>query len=299
VEKVIDNKDYCTGWWLVFITISVMGAIELFIPERIAENHYYGVQFLKEGSIIIPCIIGFFHLLKRKELKAFKFSKLNVWLIPVICILPVVAGQFINVFTSPLNGVTSFLFGLVRGGKPERTSEIFFAIITMCIIAPILEELLFRGLLMHYFKDYGVVVSLMVSAVAFAIIDFSPDTFFNVLFIGILLGVVRIATDSLWACMLVHGIKNTIELILLFIPFIHQNITTAFLVISIIAFPVTLYLMLKLAPSEKRELIVYEPLKKTELSIGMILCMSTYIIYLMMIILIKLDIFLSGIMYIV
>jgi membrane protease YdiL (CAAX protease family) len=97
--------------------------------------------------------------------------------------------------------------------------SIAFAIIYTVLIAPICEEIIFRGLVLSIFdgkvpKWLGV----LISALAFAFIHLpSPIAFIYTLTLGIMLGTVRYRTKSLVPCVLAHIIFNATNY-LLFLP---------------------------------------------------------------------------------
>lgn len=296
-----EKRDFCTSWWLVFITIVCIHLYDIIVPDNLAAEHRYKVAFLREIAIAIPCITASLHLLKRKEIKEIKFRKIDKRLIPVICVLPIISQQFINSAIAPINTLMEFLFGLGESGTavPSGFSETVFAVMAVCVAAPILEEILCRGFIMHYLKEYGVVINLIVSAAVFSMLHFSPDTFFVIFFMGILLGVIRLATNSLWASIIAHAANNAVAFAASFIGFIPQQAALVITIVSVAAFPAAIWLLLKFSPAENREYIQYEAKKKPGLSLGMILSVSAYAFYMIIIIFAKISAYLSNIVYMI
>ncbi len=79
-------------------------------------------------------------------------------------------------------------------------------------VAPIFEEIFFRGFLLqglrHYFGDTWAV---LISSLIFAIIHFSVGSFLLLLVLGIILGVMRIKTNSIWPGIILHALNNLIS----------------------------------------------------------------------------------------
>jgi hypothetical protein len=76
--------------------------------------------------------------------------------------------------------------------------------------APIAEELAFRGLFFAALRKHGVgpVLSVVITAVAFALFHLEPARIGVLLSIGLVLGIVRWRTGSLGAAMIAHGVVN-------------------------------------------------------------------------------------------
>ena len=282
MDKGNEKRDFCTCWWLMFLTMACVLVLSTVIGGMVVnENNYYITSFFAELSIFLPVFWGYVMLKKRNEENGIGVKKFPVRLIPYLVILPIVAQPFINMLTIPLTNLTEFLFGIedVVTVTPGNWSEWIFAILTLCVVAPIVEEFLCRGIMMQYAKNYGVVVALVTTSVVFAMLHFSPSSFVILFFLGFLIGVVRIITDSIWACVLMHSVNNLVAFFLGIISETADVLYIVLLVLAIVLFPLTLYLFLKKTPSENREKIIYKPIKQKGFSAGMLLCFLTYGIY--------------------
>lgn len=88
--------------------------------------------------------------------------------------------------------------------------------LSVCIIAPITEELLMRGYVLGGLKNkYGEVIAVMVSATLFGIMHFNMVQTLSACLCGLILGLLYIKTDSLFCCILCHGLYNTISFLTL------------------------------------------------------------------------------------
>lgn len=84
------------------------------------------------------------------------------------------------------------------------------------IIAPIIEEMIFRGIMYRFFKDkFSLNIALISSAFVFALIHYNLLTFAPLLVVGILLVRVYEQTGDIKACMVFHGLFNLNTLILI------------------------------------------------------------------------------------
>ncbi|MBD5454759.1 MAG: CPBP family intramembrane metalloprotease [Lachnospiraceae bacterium] len=79
------------------------------------------------------------------------------------------------------------------------------SLIQVCIIAPIVEEILMRGLVLGGLKNtYGVVGALFISALFFAILHFNMVQTLSAFVCGIILGLLYIKTNSILCCIIAH-----------------------------------------------------------------------------------------------
>ncbi|MBV7441102.1 RdgB/HAM1 family non-canonical purine NTP pyrophosphatase [Weeksellaceae bacterium TAE3-ERU29] len=125
--------------------------------------------------------------------------------------------------------LVDFLAGLIPTDKPglkelyefyKTSLEIVFknpiaAFIAVSILAPFLEEFLFRGLLLKGLLNNKVNPWLAIILVAFlfGIAHLNPWQFVGAGFLGIVLGFVYWRTKDLWICIYLHFLNNTISFI--------------------------------------------------------------------------------------
>ncbi len=99
---------------------------------------------------------------------------------------------------------------------PDVAGRGLWTVVTLVVLAPVLEELLCRGILLESLRArYGVVTALWVSSLFFAVIHLHVTLAVNALVIGLILGFIYLRTDSLFATILLHGFNNAIALTLM------------------------------------------------------------------------------------
>ena len=90
-------------------------------------------------------------------------------------------------------------------------------ILRIVIIAPIVEELIFRGVIMAGFsRIYHPVFAILFSALLFALFHLNPWQFPAAFALGLILGWIRIRTGSVLACIAGHAIHNGIVFLSVF-----------------------------------------------------------------------------------
>ncbi|MDJ0942113.1 MAG: type II CAAX endopeptidase family protein [Kiloniellales bacterium] len=83
-------------------------------------------------------------------------------------------------------------------------------------LGPLVEELLFRGLLYAWLRRHlGVLISASISAALFASVHAIPWLMPSLFAIGVVLALLYERSGSLWPAIVVHGAYNAINLVLL------------------------------------------------------------------------------------
>lgn len=88
------------------------------------------------------------------------------------------------------------------------------AFMKVVIVAPIVEELIFRGLILQGFRrNYNAVVSVVMSALLFALFHLNPWQFPATFVLGLLLGWIMLRTNNIILAIVGHSINNFLVLI--------------------------------------------------------------------------------------
>jgi membrane protease YdiL (CAAX protease family) len=88
--------------------------------------------------------------------------------------------------------------------------------IFVIVIAPLAEEFFFRGFLFQALRSsWGVWIAVPASAVIFSAIHLEPDKFVQLAILGMALAFVFHKTRSLWPCIILHALNNTLAFIAL------------------------------------------------------------------------------------
>jgi membrane protease YdiL (CAAX protease family) len=96
--------------------------------------------------------------------------------------------------------------------------EYVLAFFTLVVIAPIAEEIIFRGYLYGKLKKYiPVWVAIIVTSLLFGAIHGEWNIFFDTFALSLVLCLLREFTGSIWSSILLHMIKNGIAFYILFI----------------------------------------------------------------------------------
>jgi membrane protease YdiL (CAAX protease family) len=88
-------------------------------------------------------------------------------------------------------------------------------ILTTCVMIPILEETLFRGIIALQFDLWldNKWIAVILSALLFGAVHFNIVQLVYAFSLGILLGLCIVKTHKLWLCILSHGLLNLVVVI--------------------------------------------------------------------------------------
>ncbi|HLV23592.1 MAG TPA: type II CAAX endopeptidase family protein [Moheibacter sp.] len=89
--------------------------------------------------------------------------------------------------------------------------------ITVCILAPIFEEILFRGILLRGLLQKGIspILAIFLSSFLFGLAHLNPWQFLGAGLLGAVFGFVYYRTKSLWICIFLHALNNTVSFIMM------------------------------------------------------------------------------------
>ncbi len=96
---------------------------------------------------------------------------------------------------------------------PLGLRDTLVAVVSVVVVAPLAEEIVFRALLQRLAAGlWGRVPGLIVGALVFGIVHGEPWYIFGLIGVGLVLGVIWDATGSLAACWLAHALHNAVSL---------------------------------------------------------------------------------------
>ncbi len=195
------------SWGILGIAIVSM---LLFIPLNSALNKVFGkeisffVYYLV--SMGVPFILA--HFLRKKEtgVTEYNFGTASAKVMAFL-VITIIAIQ---------TGIVVPIVSLVP--MPEFMQEIFlefaqkdglFFLITIVIAAPVIEELIFRGIILDgLLKRYSPVKSIILSSVLFGLVHLNPWQFIGALIVGSFSGWVYYKTRKLTLSILIHAANN-------------------------------------------------------------------------------------------
>lgn len=194
----------------VFIVATVLGSLLTGILQKMGSVSVGFGAFL--GYVIQFSLVIIFGLFQRKirspkETRLLKFglAKLDfviiLWGTIMVLATGVVIEPLLNLF--PETYLDRLGNIMAAGG---------WMMFTSIVIAPIMEEILFRGILQDaLMRKYGVFVGILIASAVFGIVHLIPQQVVNAFMIGIVLGYIYYRTGALLPVILIHCINNAIS----------------------------------------------------------------------------------------
>ncbi|MBR2019596.1 MAG: CPBP family intramembrane metalloprotease [Clostridia bacterium] len=196
---------------LVLQLLAVL-CIELFAPHWMSADWYVMVVSNTCMYLVMPTSLFLFRMAPKQAPK--QTRRIGFWafcgLIALcfsISLLGNLAGNFVNEIISTFTG-------------KEPTNELteltlnspFWATLLYCgILAPIMEEIFYRKLVIDRLRRYGDLPAILISGVTFGLIHGNFNQFFYAAAIGLLFGYVYLYTGKLRYTVALHAIFNLIS----------------------------------------------------------------------------------------
>ena len=198
---------------LVFLGNKVGGTTRYFagymFGEDILYNNYFQALFdIFDFSIIFFLIsIG----IKDNIIKRFSIKSFPLPVIPLLFLIGIGAFELSGIFTGLFRDYiyTSKPLSYEFFQSTYGYSDIVSSIILLTIVAPIFEELFFRGFIQRRLQGkYSPATAIFTSAILFGVIHISPDSIFSAAIGGIIMGYVFYKTRSVIATIFLHALYN-------------------------------------------------------------------------------------------
>ena len=200
---------------LVGTIIASVGLV--YLPENNNQVTNFLALFIGQGFMVVPLIL---FLIARKEslLGRLRIKKISS---PIV-LATVIFSIGIIVLVDEFDRIASLLFS-----PPEYLDQIgymlkfdsfnmaIFLMFGIVVLAPLGEELLFRGFLQKFLEEHwnDVTRAVLVTSLFFAIIHLNPFWLIQIYVLGILLGYLAWRTGSIWAGFILHAANNFMALI--------------------------------------------------------------------------------------
>lgn len=171
------------GWMLLMIPISFAAPLYLFWMSRGGKKYFPTIHFSLPKKVHIPTII---------------FSTALLFLGSALIKILTLESKYTE-------------FPLYNAFFAHRNGNIFndiYLVLAFCILSPVLEGIVFRGILIKEHDKRGRLVSTVFSSVMFALLSFNVEELISRFFVGALLCIVLYATDSLTLTIAMHIAYN-------------------------------------------------------------------------------------------
>ena len=193
------------------LTAIVIGVVAVLCKLAGADYPIITVMTITYIYFMITGVLVCWKALKVMEIPAtFKASKMSVgWVL--IALVAAFSGAFAGDLLVEISNMPNF----IEDTMMEQLSYSFWGILTVAIVGPIAEELVFREGVCGYLARNGAKPwkAIWVSAVLFGIIHMNPAQVVVAMIIGFILGVIYIKTGNVVLTSIIHILNNSIALI--------------------------------------------------------------------------------------
>ena len=225
------SKNKLTSWAVIvsflvsYLLIMILGILAFTVPlllVGISEGPAFSISMIMIEALLIPMILLFIYLdgsLERtKVLLHIGSLKRGLFLglgIPVFAMIVdniavlIYAIAFIFFFGEPTT-ITELPGGTSWDSSPVG---LILTFISICILTPIVEELLFRGYILDALNRlHGKWPAIIISSIIFGMVHFDPFTMGMATIGGVIYGWIRMRTGSLVPGSVAHAMWNTMAL---------------------------------------------------------------------------------------
>jgi membrane protease YdiL (CAAX protease family) len=204
--NLLNQNDYRPiPWWSLALFVAAAPAIGWLAVWFLPDREMLGILGAFFGSALLGVVLAVAPL-GRAALPALGFRSVG-WRWPVLGTL---ATLVLSVAVSHLGIEPQGVKQVVKGLPGNALANLLL----LAVLAPLVEELVFRGLLYGWVAGrWGGVAAWLVSSLAFAAAHYEPAHVVLVLPLGLLFGWMRRRTDSILPSLVAHVLNNGFALI--------------------------------------------------------------------------------------
>ncbi len=208
--------------FLAFIVIS-------FVASQIFATIYMAVEAILNGGAVSAAFPGWFMwtitivsfyicaapitylILRTTPAKAPERQRLSArsfFFFVFIAFFLMIVGSFAG---NIINAILTLLTGGQQGGDVSDAlmgSDVWLSVLYTGILAPILEEIFFRKLLIDRMHGAGDGIIMLISGLLFGLFHGNIEQFFYAALIGALFAYIYLHTGRVLYCILIHGVIN-------------------------------------------------------------------------------------------
>ena len=209
------------GFFIGQILVAILVLLMMFVFH---VDYQTSTWFLLSSyilSFIFP-ILAFDFLATRPKGNKLNFNFSSASFSTYILIFSMMLGMmFIVEYLTSFIPTEGFIFGKLYESFMQQMNAIsidpFALVIMVAVLAPIFEEILFRGIILKGMLNNKInpYWSIVISAFIFGAIHFYPWQFLGAFFLGLVLGLVYYKTKSLLLPILMHAFNNFIAAMLM------------------------------------------------------------------------------------
>ena len=117
---------------------------------------------------------------------------------------------------------------------PQKPALLALTALQLCVVSPLVEEFVFRGMIFQSMRRFGDSFALTISAILFALFHGNLVQAPNAFVMGLLIGYMVLYSGSLWVGVLIHAVNNLFNLLLnLLLAVLPEHLQPLFLLMQL------------------------------------------------------------------
>jgi membrane protease YdiL (CAAX protease family) len=190
------------------ILFVILGSPSIFLKKIFFKDAPVEIVMLIGVGFSFLALIAFIHLVNIKKKITYNFSLKYIGLIPIPLII--LLSFQLGIYTPLAKLIFSFTNPDIIPSNPINSIT---SILSALILAPIFEEIIFRGyILKGFLSTYSSKKAIIVSAIFFGLVHFYPYQIIGVIPLGLFFGWIYYKTGSIGITIILHSFTNLIGL---------------------------------------------------------------------------------------
>lgn len=203
---------------IALIGLQIVGgavlAPAIYYPET--KNLLLPISFLIGGFTAIITFIFWLRISKKEIVESFRIlPKGSIFFLSVLLYFSLLPFAELLASLVPTEGMSWLedYYEVFTEGFEDMMKYKIGGFLAVCIVAPIVEEIIFRGILLRGLLNHGMtpVWAILLSSIIFGAVHLNPWQFVGAGFLGAIFAFVYYKTKSLWLCIFLHALNNGIS----------------------------------------------------------------------------------------
>jgi membrane protease YdiL (CAAX protease family) len=221
-ESNLELRDFniftaVNNYFLLFFSVAcVMSSVYLQGLFLYFDQIRIGISVSALVGIVLPVYIVTrrFPLGFRRQLRIHRPDPARTIYVLVATLLMVVIIDFIYILSQRFFPVPSDFVESLELLKPDGAFSFIATFVGLCVVVPIAEELVFRGLVQQVFtRNMNEVLAFITAGVFFGVIHLNAHLLISICAYGVFLGYIFYATRNLTYTILSHAVFNSVSFI--------------------------------------------------------------------------------------
>lgn len=250
-------------YFIISVTISLMFVFKVVIenlrgitdPFFLERGLFKDIQVIMIISAILSTI-AYVLIMKLKKKNLIKHCNFSIPSVGNIIIITISAAAFTTLATIIVDITKVYQYfpdTMEAMGNLIFGDNFILSLLTIGILIPIFEEILFRGLIFNELRrTIDLRLAIIIQALIFGIAHMNLLQGTVTFFIGIIMGLVYVWGKSLWAPIIIHAVNNSISVVSAYYLPASFQFKWPYSIIGIVISLTTCLLMLKLFYNRSR-----------------------------------------------